>query len=64
MEHDESLWTAGGGVTRNIQPHVRGACYRWSMSEVCATEAASDLDAIAAEAWALEVPSERRRGLR
>jgi hypothetical protein len=64
VEHDESLWTAGGGVTRNIQPHVRGACYRWSMSEVCATEAASDLDAIAAEAWALEVPSERRRGLR
>jgi len=34
------------------------------MSEVRPTEAASDLDAIAAEAWALEFPSSRRRGLR
>ncbi|TMA88724.1 MAG: HNH endonuclease, partial [Deltaproteobacteria bacterium] len=34
------------------------------MSEVRPTEAASDLDAIAAEAWALELPSSRRRGLR
>ena len=34
------------------------------MTEVCcATEAASDLDAIAAQAWALELPPERRRGL-
>ena len=51
-------------MTVSAQPRVRGACYRWSMSEVRPTEAASDLDAIAAEAWALEFPSSRRRGLR
>ena len=44
--------------------HVRGGCYRWNMSEVCATEPALDLDAIAAEAWALELPFSGRRGLR
>ena len=34
-------------MTVSVQPRVRGACYRWSMSEVRPTEAASDLDAIA-----------------
>src|SRR5439155_10895409 len=50
-------------LAARLRLHVRGACYRWSMSEVGTTEAASDLDAIAAEAWALEPPISGRRGL-